>query len=322
MANLRACCCGYPETPCTGTCDFDTSYAVSNLYIQMNYVYTRKTGSCSSCSDYDSPNVQTDVSYTVTGTQSTSCTLTRVTDESGVACCYRGGGQFGFSWSLSKPETYFCCGSNPGPVCTRDVPHSGVTGGVPFCYSVTCKPGAGTAFPNDTQVWFHQLWICNFPLERAGFARLDPDECATYDCNSVSLDRAMMMAKGARFGWYTKFKSLDLLAPGDIVSIQCPGYDERCLPNLDPDPLCPPEDAISGTGSAGGGPFSIYLIDEALYEAEPCTNIELSNWLDTYQCGPNGPNVFDCTTSGEADCDGTQCGYTTFAYGCNFPFIS
>ena len=118
MANLRACCCGYPETPCTGTCDFDTSYAVSNLFIQMTYYADWKSGSCSACSDYDGPNVQTEIGYTVTGTQSTSCTLVRTITESG-GCCYRGGGQMGFTYNLQRPETYYCCVSDPTPVCTR-----------------------------------------------------------------------------------------------------------------------------------------------------------------------------------------------------------
>lgn len=315
MANLRACCCGYPETPCTGTCDFDTSYAVSNLQVVLNYVSQRKNGSCSACSNYDGANVQTDVSWTVTGTQSTPCTLVRYGQD---GCCYRGGGQMGFSYNLQKPETYFCCGFEPFPVCTRDVPHIGTSGGVPFCYSVVCqRGGAGTPFPNETSVWYHELFICNFPLERAAFAELDEEECYTYDCNSVSLGRAFMMSRGAHFVWYSRFKPLDQLLPGDVSPARCLNiigcqYD-------DPNQTCYPDPR-----AYSGGPFSIYLIDESITDAEPCTNYDGGNWLDTSACcAPinSSPGLFECLGGQEADCYGNLCCYTTYLCAINFPTI-
>jgi len=324
MANLRACCCGYPETPCAGACDFDTSYAVSNLFIQLNYVFSKKTGSCSSCTNnFDGPNVDIDVSYSVTGTQSTPCIISK----SKGRCCYKGGGQMGFTYNLQRPETYYCCVSDPTPVCTRDVPLIGTSGGVPFCYSVVCKPGVGTPFPNEASVWEHQLWICNFPLNRMALARLDPDECGTYDCNSVSLDRYMAMASGAIFRWYSKFKPLDTLGPGDISAVTiCGDYAVLCgiIDLEDPDGLCPQVEAVTG-GGVKRGPFSVYLIDDSITDAEPCTNFGGPYaYLDTWGCAQPYPTTFpyECSNNGESDCDGTGCLYSTFAYGCNFPYIS
>lgn len=319
MANLRACCCGSPGTVCAGSCDFDTSYALSGLYVSLNYVTSYKSGSCEACSDYDGTNVQTEIAYTVTGSQSTSCTLTRSTDENG-RCCYKGAGQMRMDWSLDKPETYFCCGAIPKPVCIRSDFHSGRVNSVPFCYSVVCLEGADSPFPNETSVWYHTLWICNFPLSNAGFARLDDEECDTYDCNSVSLDRYRLMARGASYAWYTKYKPLDQIFAPDRIAEPCGNLFRRCAVTV-PE-TCYPDDLAF----TQGGPFSLYRIAETPTAPDPCTEYSGAPWANTWSCGgPMGslgaPEVFNCQSNGEELCDFLNCNSATFAYAANFPTI-
>jgi hypothetical protein len=274
---------------------------------------------CGTCADYDGANVHTDIEYRITATQGSSCILNRY-DSGGGACCYRGGGVFSISYYLSKPETYFCCGPSSAnyPICQRIDSYSG-SQAVPFCYSVRCvHPTTATPFPAETQVWQHTLHICNFPLEKATFARLYSEDCATYDCNSVSVDRYMLMAKGAVIIWYTKYKPLDLIVPSDVSQPWCELAQDVCQPEN----ACYPDQEAYTTG----GPFSIQLIDESLDEIEPCNYPDGPIWLGTYRCCPqytsSGGSIFACQSSGEADCSGDGCCYTTFAYVSQFPIIA
>lgn len=320
MANLRGCCCGYaPTDPCEPMCSYDSSYSVSNLVMQLDWVQSQKGSGCDTCdAQYDGANVINENQWTVSLTQSSTCTITRTVNPGG-ACCYQGFGKFAVSWQLALYQEWFCCGPDNSNVCVHSPVISGTTSNVDFCYTVVCDPTAWNGRPGLR----HILTVCNFPLTNAevilNYNSVDCPVDGVQDCNSPPTDRVGLMAHGASFIWHTPLKPLDTILPGEVQNRIC-GPLTNCFAVGDPNESCL-EDMVQAKGTRG--PFSVYYIPTWKAAPDPCTEYNGTIFIDTYSWAwfLSPPEGINCISSGEFE-DAFSCRYFSYAYAAQFPYIS
>ena len=303
MSTHRWCCCTpTPPTTCAETCNFATSYRLTNLTGSFSGNRIARGAIANPCqlsachvdqeeAGWYGCNSMFDLS--VSWTQPARASLARST-VSGGACCYQANGNLEITWSFTVTERHACCVPSPDIICDNQDTVSGSML-VPFCLTVTCMVNAYGA--NDG--WLHTLSICSFPM--GNIEVLNDDVCDTEICAAATVGA---MCAGMSWSWKTPIKALNTLVPSDYTAL---GY---CVPGKS----C---SSVREGGTIGqdpcmynvtlntqlNGPFSVAAIAD--YQTPPATCSLNAAFPLCWQTGTIAGNVWRvnpwCDPSGDWD---------------------
>jgi len=321
MSTHRLCCCG-PGTPttCADTCDFASSYVVSQLTGSFSGTRIARGVVSNPCVLNACHVDQEEAGWygcgamfelSVTWSQPSAVTLSRST-VSGGACCYQANGYLDVEWSFKITERHACCVPSPDVVCDNE---DTITGSmlVPFCLTVTCMLNAYGADDG----WLHNLSICSFPMGNINI--IEPSLCnPSTTCSTTTVGA---MCAGMSWSWKTPIKALDALVSSDWTAL---GY---CMPGkscssvveggtLGQDP-CMQEVTMN---TQYNGPFSVAAIDD--YQTAPATCSLSASAQLCWQTGTIAGNAWRvnpwCDPSGDWDVS-TDCWEWTFSTNIGIP---
>jgi len=225
MNMAKVCCCD--ENPCSGTCDFASSYLINNMSGTLQAVWRelRHPFDCPTCGNGCPTDLINDFELSVSWNLSAAVTLTRYTIPSG-GCCYAVIGNLEVTWSWRSEQDIWCCagfGVGSPYLCELDNTYSGTTV-VPFCYTVVCVSGNGNK-------WRHSLTICDSScanVELLATTFCSNDGCGGASCNAMPVYDQGLRLQGSCYSWYSTYKALDLLTSEDYTPLGVCGQLSKC----------------------------------------------------------------------------------------------